>query len=316
MWSVSLSRVPHILRSRRALTAVALAACALPASSASASTVSLKVTDPAGDSTGGNGLDITGATIVQDTSSGTVTATVTYAAAPTDGSALAIGLGKLKGTDCNIGADDGSSAVVFLANITSPLQGIWAMGGAQAYHAVTPTLSGTTFKVATGGDADLKKFTWNCATVAAQAVLSEDSDPVGDTAMASGTGTGGLQTVVLTDKPDADKDGVPDVVDACPKVAGASANGCLTIAAKKALRLGAKRVAVDIMVPRTAATCKAVAKGVVKDGRKTIGKGTLEVGVHGSFCHISGAIKTKKHGKKVKVTISGSGFKKISKAIK
>lgn len=315
MLGVSLSRVLHSLGSRRALMATALAACALPVSSASASTLSLRVTDPTGDSTGGSGLDITSATVVQDTGTGNLTATVNYAATPLAGSSLAIGIGKLSGSECSIG-NDGDGSFVFLVAIDDPVKGIWGMQGDDAPHPVTPTITGTALKVTSGSSAVLKKLSWNCATIAAQSVVNDDGDAIGDQAAGSGPGAGLPQTVVFTDKPDADKDGVPDVTDACPKVAGASANGCLTIAANKALRLGAKRVAVDIMVPRKAATCKSVAKGVVKDGRKTIGKGELEVGVHGSYCHIVGVIKTKKHSKKVKVTITGSGFKKISKSIK
>lgn len=310
---VSPSRVPNSIRGRRALLAALAAAAVLPAGSASAASVSLKISDSASDSTGGTGTEITAATITQDTSAGNVTATITTAAAPTPGASIAIGLGKLKSGACSVG-EEGDGSMVIIGVVDSPPTAAWVIDGSTAPGTATASLSGSTIKITTGSAASLKKLAWNCANVAIQTSVGDSGDAVGDSATGSGSGSG--QVVVTTDKPDADKDGVPDVADACPSVAGSTANGCLSIAAKLAYRLGAKRVAIDVMVPNTGATCKAVAKATVKDGSKTIGKGNLEVGVHGSFCHISGAIKTKKHGKKVKLAISGSGFKKISKSIK
>lgn len=313
MWGVSPSRVPHFMRpARLALAALALA---IPAAPASAATVSIKLTDPAGDSTGGTTTELSNAVIVQDTSKGTVNASVTFGAAPKPESSLAIGLGKLKNGACSIGAE-GDGSMVFLIVLGNPPTGVWAMDGDASPHAVTPTLSGTTLKVSSGAASSLKKLSWDCANVAVQTAGENEGDAVGDSMTASGTGSGGVQVVVLTDKPDGDKDGVPDVADACPTVAGSTANGCLAIDAKLALRLGAKRIAVDMMVPRTGASCAATAKATIKQGSKTLGKGTLDVGVHGAFCHISGAVKIKKHGKKVKIKIAGSGFKTISASLK
>lgn len=313
MWGVSPSRVPHLPRpARLALAALALA---IPAAPASAATVSIKLTDPAADSTGGSATELASAAIVQDTTKGTVSATVTFASAPKPESSLVVGLGKLKNGACSIGTE-GDGSMVFLMVLGSAPTGVWALDGDSTPHPVTPSLSGTTLKVASGAFASLKKLSWDCANVAVQAQGEGEGDPVGDSMTASGTGSGGVQVVVLTDKPDGDKDGVPDVADACPAVAGSTANGCLSIAAKLALRLGAKRIAVDMMVPRTGASCAATAKATIKEGRKTLGKGTLDVGVHGSFCHISGAVKIKKHGKKVKVKIAGSGFKTVSASLK
>jgi hypothetical protein len=300
---------------RPARLLLAAFALALPAAPASAATVSIKISDPAGDSNGGTGTELSGATIVQDTTKGTVSATVTFGAAPRAGSSLAIGIGKLKNGACSVGTE-GDGSMVFLVVLDSPPNGLWVLDGDTVPHPVTPSLAGTTLKVASGTASSLKKLNWDCANVSIQAAGDNEGDVVGDSAGASGTGSGGVQVVVLTDKPDGDKDGVPDVADACPTVAGSTANGCLSIAAKLALRLGAKRVAVDMLVPRTGATCASTAKATVKDGSKTVGKGALEVGVHGSFCHISGVIKTKKHGKKVKVKIAGSGFKTISTSLK
>jgi hypothetical protein len=310
---VSPSRVPHILRpARLALAALALA---IPAAPASAGTVSIKLSDPAADSTGGSTTELSGATIVQDTTKGTITATVAFGAAPKAGASVAIGLGKTKSGACSIGTE-GDGSLVFLLVLDAPPTGLWALDGDPTPHTITPSLSGTTLKVTSGAASSLKKFSWDCANVAIQTAGEGEGDAVGDSMAGSGTGAGGPQVVVLTDKPDGDKDGVPDVADACPAVAGSSANGCLELAEKLALRLGAKRIAVNMMVPRTGASCAAVAKATVKQGSKTLGKGTLAVGVHGSFCHISGAVKIKKHGKKVKVKIAGSGFKTISKTIK
>jgi hypothetical protein len=302
-------------RSRRALLAIAAAAVAIPAAPASAATVALKISDPAGDGTGGAALEITSATITQDTAKGSVTATVAFGAAPSSTASLAIGLGKLKDGACVIGTE-GDGSMAFLIAFDPSLAGIWAVDGDAQSHPVTPTLSGSTLKVTSGSASSLKKLSWNCASVSVQAPGANEGESVGDSAVSGGASAGGSQVVITTDKPDGDKDGVPDVADACPTVAGASANGCLTIAANFALRLGAKRVAVDMLVPMTGTTCKAVAKATVKAGSKTIGKGTLDVGVHGSFCHISGAVKTKKHGKSVKIKITGSGFKAISATVK
>lgn len=313
MWGVSPSRVPNIPRPAR--LALAALAFALPVAPASAATVSIKLSDPAGDSTGGAATELSNATIVQDTTKGTVTATIAFGAAPKAGSSLAIGLGKTKNGACAIGSE-GDGSMVFLLVLDSPPTGVWALDGDPAPHTVTPSLSGTTLKVASGAASSLKKLSWDCANVAIQAQGENEGDAVGDSMSGSGTGSGGPQVVVLTDKPDGDKDGVPDVADACPAVAGSTANGCLSIAEKLALRLGAKRVAIDMMVPRTGATCASAAKVTVKQGSKTLGKGTLDVGVHGSFCHLSGAVKIKKHGKKVKIKITGSGFKTISKSLK
>ncbi len=311
---VSPSRVPNLLRpGRLALAALALAISAAPASAA---TVSIKLSDPAADSTGGATTELSGATIVQDTTKGTVSATVTFASAPRPEASLAIGLGKQKNGTCAIGTE-GDGSMVFLIVLSSPPSGVWALDGESAPQSVTPSLSGTTLKVSTNAASGLKKLSWNCANVAVQAAgEGENAEAVGDSMTATGTGSGSPQTVVLTDKPDGDKDGVPDVADACPTVAGSTANGCLSIAEKLALRLGAKRIAVDMLVPRTGASCAATAKVTIKEGRKTLGKGTLDVGVHGAFCHISGAVKIKKHGKKVKVKIAGSGFKTISASLK
>ncbi|MEH3053272.1 MAG: hypothetical protein PGN13_04580 [Patulibacter minatonensis] len=312
---MSPSRVPSVPRSRRALIAIAAASASLGfgAASASAASVALKITDPAGDSTAGSALDITSATLTQDTTKGTVSAVVNFAAAPSKTAVIAIGLGKTVNGECSIGQENDGS-LTFLVLLESNTA-IWASQASQNPNSVTPVVTGSSFKVATAANSTLKKFAWNCGLVSIQQP-TESGDSVGDTATGSGTGAGGGQVVVLTDKPDGDKDGVPDVADACPTVAGSSANGCLSIAAKLAYRLGAKRVAVDVLVKRTGTTCKPVAKAAVKDGKKTIGKANLDVGVHGAFCHISGDVKIKKHGKKVKLTISGTGFKKISKTVK
>ncbi|MFT4035534.1 MAG: hypothetical protein QM679_08155 [Patulibacter sp.] len=314
---MSPSHVLPTARSRRRLILALGAAAALaPASVASAATgVTLKLTDPAGDNTGGSGLDIRSATISHNTTTGAISAAVTFSAAPPTGAALAIGLGKASGGSCSVSTDSGVMSFLATFDATAPL-GVWVLSGESATHQYTPTLSGSTFSAATGTASSLKKFSWDCATVSIQQTGANADDLVGDTASAIGTTAGVVQVIVQTDKPDKDKDGVPDVTDACPTVPGSTANGCLSIAAKKALRLGARRVVVDKLVARTATTCKATAKGTVYDGKKKIGSGTLDVGVHGSYCHISGVIKTKKHGKKVKVKIAGSGFKRISATIK
>jgi len=180
------SRVPTFNRpARLLLTSCAFALAAAPASAA---TVSLKLTDPAGDSSGGAGTEVTGATVVQDTSKGTVTATVTLGAAPKAGSNMAIGLGKMKGGTCSIGTE-GDGSMVFLLVLDAPPSGVWALDGDTAPHAVTPSLSGRTLKVSSGTAAALKKLSWDCANVAVQAQGDVEGEVVGDSVSGSGTGS-------------------------------------------------------------------------------------------------------------------------------
>lgn len=311
---VSPSRVPKSITSARLLL-TALALLAVPAAPASAATVTAKITDAAGDGNGGAALEISSANITQDTTKGTLTATVSFGAAPKAGASLVVAVGSKNGSTCLVG-NQGDGSLAFLVALDTPPQGFWVIDGATQPQPITPTLSGSTITLATGAASVLKKFKWDCATVAIQAAGEAEGEVLGDSAASAGATIGAGQTVVQTDKPDGDKDGIPDVSDACPTVPGSSGNGCLTIAANLALRLGAKRVAVDMLVPMTGETCDAIAKATVKEKSKTLGKGTLTVGVHGSFCHISGAVKIKKHGKTVKIKIAGGGFKAISKSLK
>ncbi len=122
---------------------------------------------------------------------------------------------------------------------------------------------------------------------------------------------------VVTTEPDKDKDGVPDAKDKCPTVPGAKADGCLTISAKLAIRLGAKRVAIDKIVARTSGNVcplKASVKVTMKKGKKnvTIGKGVVSVSTHGSYCRAYGVVKLKKTAKVAKITVKAKGMGSIA----
>ncbi|MBO9532012.1 MAG: hypothetical protein J7513_03450 [Solirubrobacteraceae bacterium] len=291
------------------------AALLISAAPASAATSSLKITDPVNDQKGPTTLDITGATIAQNTSTGAVTATVAFAAAPAPGSTFAVALGSSE-NDCDINdASESAAALVGAIDAEGKPQAVLIASSGGAPAALSPSLSGKSLKITTPSSSALKKLKWDCARVSIQMQGATAEELLGDDAVANGPSLA-AQVVVLTDKPDGDKDGVPDVADACPTVPGSTANGCLAVAAKKAFRLGAKRLVVDRMVLKTGDTCRATAKATVKDGKKTIGKGSLKVGVHGSYCHINGIVKIKKHGKKVKLSIKGGGFKALSANVK
>lgn len=312
MWSMSRVCVPRFaLR----LCALGITTAALMAPAADAATVVLKVPDAAGD-VANPALDVVGATITQDTGTGAVTASIVTSAAPKlSGSILGVALGTASGSTCQTGASENDGLFQFLVTLGSPPSGAWLVRGDTAGHPISPSVTGTGIVATSGPTAAGKKITWNCATVSLQA--QTDGETVGDTASAIGAKTiAGTGAYVTTDLPDTDQDGVPNVADACPTVAGSRADGCLSLAANLALRLGAKRVAVDAMVKRTGATCPASVKVAVSASGKSVGKGTLTVGTHGAYCHLSGAVRTKRHAKKAKVKLTGKGIKTISRTLK
>lgn len=302
---------------RFALRALALGglAAALSVAPADAATVVLKVTDGSGD-VANPALDLLGATITQDTGTGAVTASVVTAAAPTaTGSILGVALGTTSGSTCNTGAADNEGLFQFLVTLGSPPSGAWLVKGDTTGHPISPSVTGTGIVATSGPTAAGKKVKWTCATISLQ--VQADGATVGDAASAVGAKTlPGAGAYVTTDLPDTDLDGVPNVADACPTVAGSRANGCLNLPATMALRLGAKRVVVDMMVKRTGSACPASVKLVATSSGKTVGKGSLTVGTHGSYCHLAGAVRTKRHAKRAKVKLSGSGIAKISRTLK
>ncbi len=295
--------------------ALGISAAALHTTGAQAATVVLKVTDGAGDVTN-PALDVLGATITQDTGTGAVTASVVTAAAPkATGSILGVALGTASGATCNTGASESEGLFQFLVTLGTPPSGAWLVKGDTTGHPISPSVTGTGIVATSGPTAAGKKVKWNCATISLQ--VQADGATVGDSASATGAKTiAGAGAYVTTDLPDTDLDGVPNVADACPAVAGSRADGCLALPANLALRLGAKRVVVDIMVKRTGAACPASVKLDAKASGKSVGKGTLTVGTHGSYCHLAGAVRTKRHAKRAKVKLSGAGIATISRTLK
>lgn len=122
--------------------------------------------------------------------------------------------------------------------------------------------------------------------------------------------------VVATTDPDGDRDGTPDSRDACPTVPGAAKNGCATMKPADEIRLGAKRVVVDRLVPRTAAGCPARVRIKVLAKGRTIGSTVVAVDQYGSFCRVAGIVKLKKRVSRVRVTAKAAGMGSTAKSVR
>lgn len=316
------------LRTLRSLWSVALGLLAVLALTqpASAATVTLGGTDPADVASAP--LDLVSGKIVYDSSAGKVTVTVQTLASnagvvPTFVYAL---LGKRTGNQC---VPDGSTGPVLLISMAFTAEANahkWILNDPVSLGDVTVQQNGASIVAVAGADSKLKGLDFNCAQLQTKTETpsAEDGSPETTDVDAMNVFVGGssvyVPAPVFTDQPDKDKDGVPDSKDKCPDVAGGGTNatqlGCLTIADKLSIRLGAKRVAIDKMVARTATVCPVKAKVKVTAGKKTIGTGVVAVSTHGSFCRVYGVVKLKKTAKSVKITVKAAGMGSISAARK
>lgn len=296
---------PRWLRSAsRALWLVlAVAVTLVLAPAAGAATVSMTGSDPV-DASGNPKLDLTSGTVTYDSTAGKLTIKAQTVASnaglvPAD---VFIIVGKSAGGKCEPNADV-SPVVAFLlvARAESSLTK-WFVTGTETPGEATVTRSGTTMSVTTGTDSRLKNLPLDCAQLQTKTVSGEDPLDVDFMNVFVGGGGGG---------PDKDEDGVADGSDKCPTVAGAGRDGCATISAKLAVRLGAKRVAIDKLVLRTGSACPVKAKVTVKSGKKTVGTGVISVTSHGKYCRAYGVVKLKKSVKKAKITVKGTGMGSI-----
>ncbi len=156
---------------------------------------------------------------------------------------------------------------------------------------------------------------WTCATISLQ--VQADGATVGDAASAVGAKTlPGAGAYVTTDLPDTDLDGVPNVADACPTVAGSRANGCLNLPATMALRLGAKRVAVDMMVKRTGSACPASVKLVATSSARRSERARSRSAPMAPTATWPERCARSATPSAPKVKLSGSGIAKISRTLK
>lgn len=302
---------------------------------ASAAITNFAGTDPAGDSSSAP-FDILSATAAFDSTKGQLTITITTGGSLADAEQAVFGYVSKKKEDgtCDIdgaGLFDGTNATfAYLVATSLGTQAIWSITGSDTSAPVTVTRSGATGTYVLGPDPALKALTPSCLNLRAQALTPGTDDPIDPVdelsifVSTSAGGSGGSPETpsvvtppapVLTDQPDADRDGIADAADKCPAVAGASATGCLTTPAAKAFRLGAKRVVVDRLVPRTAAICPASVIAVVTAKGKRIGRGRLLVATRGSFCHVTGIVRLKRTAKKVRIVGRATGMGSVTKSL-
>lgn len=305
------------------LGVIAVAVLAQPANAGS---VTLAGSDPVDVSTAP--LDITSAKLVYDASAGKVTLTVQTAAPAQDfRPALFYAL---------LGQTSQAGQCVPKENTAAVLISmIWGLEGdglrwvlinpADPENPVVQEVETQRTGATTTGIASasaLKNFDFDCAQIQTKTQVANTAEGVPDDIdvdVMNVFPTSGdvVPPPVFTDQPDKDKDGIPDTKDKCPAEPGAKADGCVTISAKLAIRLGAKRVAIDKLVARTSGTVcplKATVTVTTKKGKKnvSIGKGVVSVSTHGSFCRAYGVVKLKKSAKVAKITVKAKGMGSIA----
>lgn len=311
---MSLSALRRPGRGWRALLLAVAATCTvLGVPTANAATITLSGTDPVETET--PKFDLISAKAVYDNTAGKVSVTV-QTAAPNAGVipfAVFVVLGKAVDGKCE---PDGEKSPVVLVAMSweSDIEATnWIVTGATSASPAPTTRSGATVTSTAGPASNLRNLPLDCAQV-----LTKTSGPGADGGTEAidvddmSISTAGGASPIFTTEPDKDKDGVADRLDKCPTEPGAAANGCATLPAKLAVRLGAKRVAIDKLVARTAKVCPVKAKVTVKVGKKTIGSGVISVTTHGSFCRAYGVVKLKKSAKKAKITVKATGMGTIS----
>lgn len=324
--------LPRLLRS--GLLAVAAgASLAGPAQAAPAaeplSTLVFEMQDPAGDASGteeGN-VDILSASVTQDRAAGAVRATITFAEDPSTAAGwIHVSLGFTMRRKCVTDVDVGG--VMHLhSDARAP----------EAKYMVTAPqiLGGPAMKISDGrvvrletddNPALLSTSVWNCARVEMVKLTAEGkADPwyPYDDVVAFAKETPVPPTLVapvpVNGTPvvlDADRDAVPDSTDQCVTVPGAGTDGCPATTDAASLRLGAKRLAVDRLLPLTGKACPAAVKASVSVRGRVIGRKRLGVVGHGSFCRVVGKVSLKKRAKKVRVVITGTGVTSLRTVVK
>lgn len=292
----------QLLRAGRTTLLAFLVGCFLVAApSAGAATVSLSGTDPT-DAKNPK-IDLTSATIAYDSTTGkaTVDLKTIESNAGFVGFDVYVVLTQASGGKCEPQPEVSTLFGITLTWQAALQQTQWFVSTAEQPGTAVVTRSGTTLTATAGPDDNLKNLKMDCAFIQTNVTDATDTADVDFmTIFAPGAGGG-----------DKDKDGVPDATDKCPTVPGGDRYGCLTIPAKQAVRLGAKRVAIDKMVARTGDACPVKAKATVKSGRKTVGSGVISVTSHGSFCRVAGVVKLKKSAKKVKISVKATGMGSI-----
>lgn len=190
---------------------------------------------------------------------------------------------------------------------------------------VTRTPAGDTVSLTTEASSYFSARGWDCALVSVEVLDSVGRTVVVDEAEAFAPDEAPTPTVPAAPTPignatavayDTDFDGIPDVSDSCPKVAGAGINGCPSVPDARSVVLGTKRVVFDRLLPLAAAKCPAAVKATAVLGGKTVGKGLIGVLPHGKFCQVKGVLKLKKKIAKARVTVAGSGVAKFAITIK
>lgn len=339
----------HVLpqTSRRLLAAIAaLLGVMAFAAPADAAIVSFSVTDPKGDNKSVGAHDITAAEATYDPATGSFTATLTTAA-PFEGAngLIQIIVGTASNGICDY-ADAESTTRLPNAQIGAvkipdfPLTPFWGFPSKDV-ESTAPDFkaNGNKLTFATPADTQLKDLPLDCiyaetrydandgsggaiadsvTTLAAKGgttppVKGEDTPP----ATGGDTSPNRPPTKLTTTDPDGDKDGTPDSTDLCPKAPGALANGCPATMPASEIRLGAKRVVVDRLVPLVAAACPTTVTITVTSKGKTLGKAKFTVDQFGSFCRVKGIVKLKKRSpKKVRVVAKATGMGGTAKSVK
>ena len=330
-----LLRGPHL---RRLVPIVAVAgALGVMAPAAGAAPISYTATDPATDGTGSKSYDLVSAAVTYDPAAGSATATIETAVPLVTGGAIQTFLGRRVGEDCTTPADTEAILGIAFSSLGGVEISAWLLSQPEGTAGQpTTTKSGSKITIVIAPDPALLNQTWDCIRVEtyeegtgadSSAALSDTmvgfvgtagtTPPPGGGSTTPPTDTKRAPIIVITELPDADKDGTPDTSDACTTVPGAAKNGCPTVAAAMEFRLGAKRVVVDRLVPRTAAKCPPRVAVIVTSKGKRIGKGVFTVDQYGSFCRVNGIVALKTKGKtKVRVVAKGTGMASIARSVK
>ena len=293
----------QLLRAARTTCLALLAGCFfLLAPSALGATLTLAGTDPT-DAKNPK-IDLTSAKVSYDPAAGkaTVALQTIESNATFVGFDVYVVLTQAAGGKCEPQPDVSTLFAFSLSWKPELTQTKWFVNTSEQPGEAATQRTGTTLTTSAGPSDSLKNLKLDCALVQMNTADAGDAVDV-DFMTIFAPGAGGA---------DKDKDGVPDSSDKCPTVAGGDRYGCLTISAKQAVRLGAKRVAIDKMVARTGNACPVKANVAVKSGKKKVGSGVVSVTSHGSFCRVYGVVKLKKSVKKAKITVKATGMGSIA----
>lgn len=322
----------------RALPCLTLAAAGLAPAASAADRIDrtqpprqFNIVDKAGDTAAFRGamdeFDIVSATVVQDRAEGVFRASVTFAGPSTGMPAqLHVALGIKRFDECQNDVTIPGVAHIF-SPMNAPTAAYSISSSTPIGGAATKSVSGATVTVATASaPAIFSARGWDCAVVTTELVDPEDkfsSPQIVDEAFAFADpevrNPGVVAPPPLNGTPvvlDADRDGVADAADQCPQVAGARVNGCPTASDARSLRLGAKRLVIDRLIPRTAARCPGAVRVKVTGSGRTLASKKVGVVQHGDFCHADVQVRFKKRASRARVVISGSGIKTVRVALR